>query len=132
MKYSIEKQEQYTILTLSEENLNTLYAPDLKSELVLLKQAGTPNLILNLEEVAYVDSSGLGAILIGNRMWTEEGKQFILTGVKHPSVKTLLAISRLDSILTIYETSQEAAKAVMMAVLKRELSDSSEEGSAEE
>ncbi|MCH2043902.1 MAG: STAS domain-containing protein [Saprospiraceae bacterium] len=132
MKYNVEKQEQYAILTLSEENLNTLKAPDLKSEFVLLKQAGTPNLILNLEQVKYVDSSGLSAILTGNRMWTEEGKQFILAGVNHPSVKMLITISRLDSVLNIKETNQAAVKEIMMAVFREELSGSNEDTTADE
>jgi hypothetical protein len=37
MKYSIDKQEHYAIMTLEEENLNSLLAPDLKSELVIFK-----------------------------------------------------------------------------------------------
>ena len=40
MKYSIDKQERYAVLTLHEENLNSLVAPDLKSRFVTLSQEG--------------------------------------------------------------------------------------------
>ena len=74
MKYNINKQERYAILTLQEENLNSLIAPDLKSKFVAISQEGEiRNLILNLEEVAYVDSSGLSAILTANRIWKKLG-----------------------------------------------------------
>ena len=71
MKYSIDKQEHYAIMTLEEENLNSLLAPDLKSELVIFKNEGLTNLVINLSKVKYIDSSGLSAILTGNRLWKE-------------------------------------------------------------
>jgi anti-sigma B factor antagonist len=127
MKYSVEKRDEYAIMTLGEENLNSLKAPDLKSELIVLKNSGIKNLILNLEDVKYVDSSGLSAILTGNRLWNEEGGKFVLTGVVHPSVKMLITISRLDSVLEVTESSAEATKIVMMEAFKNELEGNDEE-----
>lgn len=132
MKYAVEKRDEYAIMTLGEENLNSLKAPDLKSELIVLKNSGIKNLILNLEDVKYVDSSGLSAILTGNRLWTEEGGKFVLTGIVHPSVKMLINISRLDSVLEVTETSSEATKIVMMEALKNELEGNNKEEEDEE
>lgn len=120
MKYSLEKQDEYAVLTLGEENLNSVKAPDLKSELVVLKQSGIKNMILNLEQVKYVDSSGLSAILTGNRIWADEGGMFVLTGVQH-SVKKLISISRLNSVLAIEENQADAEKIIMMKALRNEL-----------
>ncbi len=78
-------------------------------------------MIINLENVKFVDSSGLSAILTGNRLWTEDGKQFMIVGVKHPSVKMLISISRLDSVLSIKDSLSEAAKLIMMETLKSEI-----------
>ena len=108
-------------MTLGEENWNSLKAPDLKAELIVLHNAGSKNLIMDLSNTKFVDSSGLSAILTGNRLWVESGNAFVLTGLVHPSVKMLITISRLDSVLTIKETFSEAAKFVMMAALKNEL-----------
>jgi anti-sigma B factor antagonist len=121
MKYAVEKQDDYAIMTLGEENLNSVKAPDLKSEFVVLKNQGIRNLILNLESVKYVDSSGLSAILTGNRLWTEDEGQFVLTGVNHASVKMLISISRLDSVLNINDNTADAVKYIMMQTLKSEL-----------
>ena len=68
MKYSIDKQDHYAIMTLEEENLNSILAPDLKSELVIFKNEGLTNLVISLAKVKYIDSSGLSAILTGNRL----------------------------------------------------------------
>lgn len=120
MKYSIDKQERYTVLSLQEENLNSVVAPNLKSELVILRNEGIENLILNLEDVKFVDSSGLSAILTANRLWNGIG-QFVLTGVKHPSVIKLIAISRLDTILNIGESLEASIESVSMENLDQEL-----------
>jgi len=67
MKFSIDKQDRYSIFSLEEENLNTLMAPDLKSEFVFIRNEGVKNFILDVSAVKYVDSSGLSAILTANR-----------------------------------------------------------------
>lgn len=122
MKYEIDKQDKFAIMKLGEENLNSLVAPILKSELVILSNEGIRNLILDLAEVKFVDSSGLSAILTGNRLWSD-GKSFIITGVNHPSVKKLLEISRLDSILTLIPTIEESVDFVYMEEIERELNE---------
>lgn len=120
MKYSADKQEKYTIFTVGEENLNALVAPVLKSELVILSNEGVRNLILDLSGVHFVDSSGLSAILTANRLWSE-GKSFLIAGTLHPSVRRLFEISRLDTVLTIIPTLDEAVDYVFMEEIEREL-----------
>ena len=56
MKFSVDKQEKYTLLTLGEEKLDSTISPELKSEFVQLITSGTPSLILNLEATKYADS----------------------------------------------------------------------------
>ena len=54
MKYSVDKQEKYTVISLQEENLNAIVAPDLKSEFVVMSNEGVPNLILDLSDAGTV------------------------------------------------------------------------------
>jgi len=63
MKYSVDKQERYSIFTLNELSLNSIIAPDVKSEFVIFRNEGVKNLVLDLANVKFVDSSGLSAIL---------------------------------------------------------------------
>ena len=51
MKYTIDKKENYTIITIDEKKLDTSIAPDLKSEFVKLNAEGITNLILDLNNV---------------------------------------------------------------------------------
>jgi anti-anti-sigma factor len=120
MKYSIDKQDRYAIMTLDVDSLNSVVAPDLKSEFVIFRNEGIPNFILNLSNVKYVDSSGLSAILTGNRLWKDSGT-FILTGVEHSAVKKLIEISRLDTILQVIPTVSECIDYLYMEHLEKEL-----------
>ena len=122
MKISLDKQDHYALFQLIEDNLNSLIAPGLKTEFIFLRNEGVRNLIFDLSNVQYVDSSGLSAILTANRLWKGYGS-FILTGAIHDSVKRLIEISRLETILTIIPTKEEAIDYVMMEEIERELNE---------
>lgn len=126
MKFSVDKQDRYSIFSLEEENLNTLMAPDLKSEFVFIRNEGVKNFILDVSAVKYVDSSGLSAILTANRIWKDFGS-FIMTGIDHDNVKKLIEISRLDTILTIIPTKQEAIDYVLLGEVEKDLRSEEEE-----
>jgi anti-sigma B factor antagonist len=126
MKFTINKEERYTVLSLEEDNLNTMLAPELKSQFVIMRNEGTQNLILDLSSVKFVDSSGLSAILTANRLWSGEGT-FVLTGIEHESVKKLIEISRVNTVLTILPTLSESIDFVMMEEIERELNQGDDE-----
>ena len=122
MRYSIDKQEKFSVLSLHEENLNSLLAPGLKTEFKVLSEAGVPNFILDLSDVKFVDSSGLSAILTAKRLWEDVGT-FILTGANSSNVKRLLEISKLDDVLTIVPTVDESIDYIFMEEIERELNE---------
>jgi anti-anti-sigma factor len=126
MKLELDKQERYTILKLDEANLNSLVAPDLKSEFIFLRNEGVKNLIFDMSEVKYVDSSGLSSILTANRLWKDHGS-FILAGPLAEPVKKLIGISRLETILTIIPTLQESIDYAYMEDIERSLQSGEEE-----
>ncbi len=128
MKYSVDKQEKYTVLNVNEEKIDSLIAPDLKSELVKLNAEGIKNIILDLEGVKYVDSYGLSAILIVNRLCENLGGTFVLTRISD-HVQKLIQISQLDSVLNILPTLEEAVDAVFLDEIENDLES---EGGSEE
>ena len=120
MKFSIDKQERYSVIKPEEDNLNSTVAPQLKSEFVILANEGINNLILDLSSVKYVDSSGLSAILTARRLWSNLGT-FVVTGVEHDAVRRLVEISKVDSVLTILPTLSESVDFIFMEELQRDL-----------
>lgn len=119
MKYSVDKQEKYCIIRLHEEKLDSVLAPQLKSELVTLNAEGIENVILDMTEVKYTDSSGLSAILVGNRVFNNDSGSFILAAVNDHVMK-LIRISQLDSVLNIAASVEEAIDAIQESDLEND------------
>jgi anti-sigma B factor antagonist len=112
MKYTIDKKEQYVIFTPMEEKLDSLFAPILKSELLTIHAEGFMNLVLDLSQVKYVDSSGLSALLVGDREFGKNGI-FLISGIQDHVMK-LLKISMLDKKLNLVANLEEAGEAIFM------------------
>lgn len=113
MKFSIDRQEKYNTLKVKAEKLDSTIAPELKSELQAIHGQGIVNIIIDLSEVKYIDSSGLSSLLVGNRMFSENDGTFILAGVSEHAMK-LIKISQLDKVLSILPTVEEAVDAVFL------------------
>jgi anti-sigma B factor antagonist len=126
MKYTLEKNEKYTLFQLHEEKLTSLVAPDLKSELVKLNAEGEANIILDLGDVKFTDSSGLSSILVGNRVCQNDNGTFVLTRLTDHVAK-LIQISQLNTILNITPTVEEAIDLVFMNSLENDLKKEGEE-----
>lgn len=105
--FVVERSERYSLIRLQAEKLDTMVAPALKSELVVLNSDGVRNLIIDLGETRYCDSSGLSAILVANRLCKNANGVLIIFGLQEP-VKKLIAISQLDSILRITDSIASA------------------------
>jgi len=107
MHYTLDKTEKYAVIKLHEQKLNTLISAELKSELLIINSQGYNNIILDLSDTQYCDSSGLSAVLVGNRVCRNASGSFVLTGLSEP-IKKLIAISQLEQVLVITPTLNEA------------------------
>jgi anti-sigma B factor antagonist len=111
MNFSKEEKQKYTVVTSNVEKLDSTNAPELKSELVLINKNSVNNIVLDLSKSRYCDSSGLSAILIGNRLCKDSGGKFVLSGLQ-PNVQKLIEISQLNSVLSITESMTEAQTSI--------------------
>ena len=107
MSFKVQKKDKYTLVKTSVEKLDTTVAPTLKSELVVLNSDGVQNIIIDLSSTRYCDSSGLSAILVANRLCKNAGGSLVITGLQD-SVRNLISISQLDSILNIASSIDES------------------------
>ncbi len=122
MDYEIVREEKFAGLKFEVEKLNSIVAPSVKSDAVILNEEGFINFILDLSAVKYCDSSGLSAILVMNRIAKENQGILVLCGLQ-ASVKKLIEISQLDTILNIVPTYNEAVDYIFMDNLEKELDD---------
>ena len=126
MNHKIDHHEQYSYFKVSEAKLDTTIAPEVKAIFIESQAKGAKNLIIDLTDVKYADSSGLSALLVGNRSFSESGV-FVIHGVQEHVAK-LISISMLDKVLNILPSKEEAVDFVFMSSLENEMGD---EGSSE-
>lgn len=108
MEFKIDKQDKFTLIQVLVDKLDTHIAPSLKSELVLIAGNGEKNIILDLSNCRYCDSSGLSAILVANRLCKNANGTFVLCGLQ-TAVERLITISQLDTVLNITPDVDKAA-----------------------
>jgi len=107
MAFEVQKNGNYTLVKVNSERLDTNNAPDLKSKLVVVNSEGEKNIVLDLSNCNYCDSSGLRAVLVANRLCEDAIGTFILTGLQ-PDVENLIRISMLHTVLLITKSVNEA------------------------
>lgn len=107
MNFSVEHKDNLVIFTLKNEKLNSEISPQLKAKLLILAQPDIEGLLIDLSNVEYVDSTGLGALLIAQRQMAEHDLPVIICGAKEP-VLNLLTISHLDELFEIFASVEEA------------------------
>ena len=79
----------------------------------IARREQSKGLIIVLEEVPYMDSAGLGAVLGAYASCQQHGQKFALAKVSQ-RVRTLLQIAKVDALVPSYDTL-EAAEAHVTA-----------------
>lgn len=107
MNFEITQESQYAVVSTKVDKLDAANAPELKSELLLLNKAGVNTIILDLSKTKYCDSSGLSAILSGNRLCKDSNGQFVIAGLQD-NVAKMITIAQLDRVFSITDTKELA------------------------
>ncbi len=72
-----------------------------------LKELRTPRLVLNLNAVKYIDSSGIASLIEGLKASREAGTRFALCDLS-TTVREVMQLSKLVKIFEIYESEAQA------------------------
>jgi len=110
-KYDVIKKDNHTVIQVLAKKLDTSIAPSFKSELVMIAGNGEKNMIIDLSNTEYCDSSGLSSILVANRLCKNSKGKFILSGLQN-AVERLITISQLDSVLDIEDNLENAEQKI--------------------
>jgi len=111
MSFSVRKETNYATIAPEADKLDTIIAPDLKAQFVVLDKEGINNFIIDLSNAKYCDSSGLSALLVGNRLAKAGEGKFIICGLQ-PAVEKLIQISQLHTVLDITTSVEEAIELI--------------------
>lgn len=109
MNFNVRREGSFSCIRVLRDRLDSFISPELKAELVMLASNKERNIILDLSDCNYCDSSGLSAILVGNRLCEDAEGAFIICNLSL-NVEKMVKLAMLDSILLIAASIEEAEK----------------------
>jgi anti-sigma B factor antagonist len=98
------------VIALSGE-VDIYTAPQFKERMLELLDGGVTNLVVDLSQVTFIDSTALGVLIGGVRRVNSAGGAMALVVVSRP-VQRVLSITGLDRVFTIHETREAALEAL--------------------
>jgi len=133
MNYSIEKNEQYALVSLKESEFSGDVSTTFETLSRNLFREGYSNIIIDFNEINTLDASGVAVLRRVNRQCENESGLLILVTKKEDVIDFLDESKLID--LTILPTLEEAIDAVFMNELENDFrsedDDSYGEGSSE-
>ncbi len=109
MQIVIDEQDGVSICRIDGEmDINT--APDVKKTFDNLVKQKKDRIVINMERVAYIDSSGLATLVEALKNFRKYGARLKLVGLS-AKVKSLFEITKLEKLFDISEQEEEAVKA---------------------
>ncbi len=105
-----ESQGGVLILRLLGKRLDASMAPMFKAAVIRHVDAGSHRIVLDMSKVDFMDSSALGAVVSCMKSISTRGS-LAISGT-HGAVLKLLKLTRLDRVLKLYDSTEDAAKAL--------------------
>ena len=109
MKINSREKSNVVILDISGE-IDLYNASEIMSTMNKLCESKRYNVIINLSEVEYIDSSGIGVLISGSMRLKEHQRELKLINVYTP-VKKVFELTNLTSFFDIYDSEVEAINA---------------------
>ena len=107
MILKIEEKAEVVLIEIKEERLDAHNSGELKAEMLKLFDEGKNNIVINLAEVRFVDSSGLGSLVSGFKNASARNGNLKLCGLQ-PQVKSMFELTRLHRVFDIFSTVDDA------------------------
>jgi anti-sigma B factor antagonist len=107
MNLKIEEKNNIVVINVKEERLDAHNSGDLKVEMQKCFDEGKKNVLVDLKDVRFIDSSGLGALVSGFKNAISHQGNLKLSSLQ-PQVKSMFELTRLHRVFEIFMSSTEA------------------------
>lgn len=107
MILQVNKIQDITQATILQQEASLANADKFKEEMVSLIAEGTKLIIVNFENVNYIDSSFLGSLVVALKFAMPRKTDIYLVALK-PDVRNLLTLIRMDKVFKIYTNFDQA------------------------
>ncbi len=101
-----ENMQDALLVTTEDTRIDAAVAIRFKDQMRAITDDGPKRVVLDLQNVQFVDSSGLGAIVAAMKQ-VGSGRRLELAGLTS-SVKKVFALTRMDSVFTIHGSVEDA------------------------
>ncbi len=110
MNLKVEQKDELTVVYL-EGRFDAYSAPDVNSQMESLSEKQeTPQLIVNLQDVVFVDSTALATLVQAMKRCRQKDGDLRLSDLKQP-VRMIFELTRLDRAFEIHVTEEAAITA---------------------
>jgi len=96
--------DRYVITVSGEVDLAT--SPSLDTEIIAAIESGTESVVVDLSDVSFMDSSGLGVIVRGLKRCREADKELDLV-ITNERVLKVFGITGLDQVIPIHDSLED-------------------------
>ncbi|UFS69676.1 STAS domain-containing protein [Geomonas sp. RF6] len=107
MNLHTEMRNEIEIIYVKEERLDAHNSGELKVVVQKLFEEGKKNVLIDLKEVRFIDSSGLGALVSGFKNAISHQGNLKLSSLQ-TQVKSMFELTRLHRVFEIFPSSAEA------------------------
>ena len=102
MNLTSRTEDSLQIVAVSETRIDAAVAIDFKEAMRNETESGSSTVVLDLSNVEFIDSSGLGAIVATMKQLGRERK-LALAGLT-PNVDKVFRLTRMDSVFPLFST----------------------------
>ncbi|MBL1141289.1 MAG: STAS domain-containing protein [Proteobacteria bacterium] len=107
MNINTEDKEQYTVVGFEGE-VDLSCSPEARQSILSVLE-GNKNLLVDLAQVSYIDSSGVASLVEGYQSAKKQSLKFGLVGVSDAAM-SVLKLARLDQVFPIYNSTEDYEK----------------------
>ena len=109
MELKSQQNGTMQIVSVHSARIDAAVAIEFKDAMRQATDSGSPIVILDLSEVDFIDSSGLGAIVASMKHMGRD-RSLVLAGLT-PTVDKVFRLTRMDSVFGVFPTLQSALDA---------------------
>lgn len=109
MQIEVEKNKENAVIRVSGDvDLST--SPEMRKAIARLGKKKVPLIVVNLEDVEYMDSSGVATLVEGMQLTGQYEGAFRIACLNQ-GVREVFELARLDRVFDIYDSEKEALEA---------------------
>ncbi len=113
MQLEAQEFDDGTLITVAEPRIDAAVAIQFKDKVKELSQGSEGRVVLDMDEVNFLDSSGLGAVVAAMKQLGQSRKLELASLT--PTVQQVFRLTRMDSVFKIHATAESAMRGLRNA-----------------